>query len=237
MARKVLIVLLVTSAAAALVAVGQSATTVRVLNLKNASVVEAFTAIEPLLTADGSVTVQPVRSRITVQDRPEVVARIVALVDELDRSPGEYRIEAELLEGLDVERASDLPEELDRRLHRMFPFKSYRQAGRTVFQGAFGEPTAAALGNGYRLSFLAEASTVPESTPWGVADVANRTQVKWLRLDRVTAGARGQDELDELLRTTVFLSPSQKMIIGAGSSEDSASGVVLILTMHSAKDR
>ncbi len=40
-----------------------------------------------------------------------------------------------------------------------------------------------------------------------------------------------------MLRTTVFLSPRQKMIIGAGSSEDSASGLVLILTMHSVEDR
>jgi hypothetical protein len=223
--------------AVTLVAAGQTASTVRVFNLKNASVIEAFTAIEPLLSGDGSVTVQPSRKRITIQDSPDIVGKITALIGELDRVPGEYRIEVELLEGLDSERPSGLPSELDRRLHRMFPFKGYRRVGQTVFQGEFGQPTSASLGTGYRLSFLADASNVSESTPWGVADVAKRTQVKWLRLDRLTSDAGGGERANELLRTTVFLSPQQKMIIGAGSSEESASGLVLILTMHSVEDR
>ena len=230
-------VLLLSIVALALSAADQSTTTVRVFNLKNASMVEAFTAIEPLLSDDGSVTLQPSRGRITIQDSPQIVGRITVLMDELDRIPGEYRIEVELLEGLDSERASDIPLELDRRLHRMFPFKSYRYAGRTVFQGEFGQPTTASLSQGYRLSFLAASSNVPESTPWGVADLGNRTQVKWLRLDRLTADKDGREQVDEVLRTTVYLSPQQRMIIGAGSSEDSTSGLVLILTMHSVEDR
>ncbi len=237
MSRKAVFVLLLSVVTLAFQAAGQSETIVRVFNLKNASVVEAFTAIEPLLSDDGSVTVQPARGRITIQDSPQIVGRITKLLDELDRIPGEYRIEVELLEGLDTERVSDLPPELDRRLHRMFPFKSYRRAGRTVFQGEFGQPTTASLSPTYRLSFLAEPSSVSESTPWGVADIGDRTQVKWLRLDRLTTKAGGREQLDELLRTTVYLSPQQKMIIGAGSSEDSANGLVLILTMHSVEDR
>jgi hypothetical protein len=106
-----------------------------------------------------------------------------------------------------------------------------------VFQGEFGQPTMASLGESYRLSFLADSSNVSESTPWGVADLSDRTQVKWLRLERLTADDNGRERVDELLRTTVFLSPRQKMIIGAGSSEDSAIGLVLILTMHSVEDR
>jgi hypothetical protein len=237
MTRKAVFLLLLSAVALAVSAAGQNETTVRVFNLKNATVIEAFTAIEPLLSADGSVTVQPSRGRITIQDSPRIVGQITTLMDELDRIPGEYRIEVELLEGLDSERVSDLPPDLDRRLHRMFPFKSYRRAGRTVFQGEFGQPTTASLSQSYRLSFLADSSSVSESTPWGVADVSGRTQVKWLRLDRLSAAVGGGEKIDELLRTTVFLSPKQKMIIGAGSSEDSATGLVLILTMHSVEDR
>jgi len=237
MPRKALILFVLVTAVIAFAAIAQSATTVRVFNLKNASVVEAFMVIEPLLSDEGEMTIQPTQKRITIQDDPHVVGKIAAVVAELDRIPGEYRIEVELLEGLDIDRASDLPPELDRRLHRMFPFKSYRRAGQTVFQGEFGVPTRALLSEGYRLSFLADESNVSESTPWGVADVANRTHVKWLRLDRLTTGDGGGQRADEVLRTAVFLSPQQKMIIGAGSSEDSAKGLVLILTMHSAEDR
>ena len=237
MLKRSILVVFFSTFAVALTAADQTSTTVRVFNLKNVAVIEAFTAIESMLSDDGSITVQPSRARFTIQDSPEVVGRISALMAELDRIPGEYRIEVELLEGLDTEVVSDLAPELDRRLHRMFPFKSYRRAGRTVFQGEFGQPTTASLSRKYRLSFLAEPSSVSESTPWGVADLGNRTQVKWLRLDRLTVGNGGGEKVDELLRTTVFLSPRQKMIIGAGSSEDSASGLVLILTLHSVEDR
>lgn len=237
MVRKITVLLLLSLTAAALVATGQSETTVRAFKLQNASVIEAFMALHPMLSEQGSVTIVPSSGRITVQDSPEVVGRVADLLTELDRIPGHYRIEVELLEGLEEKRALEIPAELDRRLQRMFPFTSYRRAGRTVFHGEFGQPTSASLGIGYRLSFLAEESNVSESTPWGVADLANRTQVKWLRLDRLRAEDGGREKADELLRTTVFLSPRQKMIIGAGSSEDSASGLVLILTMHPVEDR
>jgi hypothetical protein len=232
-----LVVLLLIAVAAVPQAADDPATAVRVFNLKNLTVLEAFTAIEPLLSDAGSVTIEPGRARVTIQDSPELVRRIAARMDELDRMPGEYRIEVDLLEGLDIEWDSDLPAELDRRLHRMFPFKSYRRAGRTVFQGELGQPAAASLGRHYRLSFLADRFKVPESTPWGVADSGNRTQVKWLRLDRFVPGEGGREEIVEMLRTTVFLSPRQTVIIGAGSSEDSTNGLVLILTMHSAEVR
>jgi hypothetical protein len=238
MTRALSVGLLLLAVAAVPIQAEDPGTAVRAFNLKNATVVEAFTAIEPLLSDLGSVTVQPKRARITVQDSPDVLRRVIAVVSELDRLPGEYRIEVELLEGLDVEQASDLPPELDKRLHRMFPFKSYRRAGRTVFQGELGQATSATLGRSYRLSFLADSFKIPETTPWGVADAGGqRTQVKWLRLDRFVPGAGGTEQTVELLRTTAFLSPRQKMIIGAGSSEDSANGLVLILTMLSVEDR
>jgi hypothetical protein len=237
MPRLVTLTLLLAGMMATPLAAEDPVTTVRTFNLRNATVLEAFTAIEALLSAQGSVTVQPARSRLTVQDTPEIVQRLATLIGELDRIPGEYRIEAELLEGLDSGQSSDLPPELDRRLHRMFPFKAYRRAGRTVFQGELGQPTVASLGRDYRLSFLADTFKVPESTPWGVADSGSRTQVKWLSLDRYVAAVGGQQGTVEVFRTTVFLSPKQKMIIGAGSSEDSDSGLVLILTLHPVEDR
>jgi len=237
MARILPIGLLILTVVAVPLRADDPATAVRVFNLKNATVIEAFTAVEPMLSEIGSVTVQPRRGRVTVQDSPDVVRKIARLLDELDRVPGEFRIEVELLEGLDSGQQTDLLPELDQRLHRMFPFKTYRRAGRAVFQGELGQPMAASLGRNYRLSFLADSFHVPESTPWGVAVSENRTQVKWLRLDRLVSGRGDTEDSVELLRTTVFLSPRQKMIIGAGSSEDSTSGLVLILTMQSTEDR
>jgi hypothetical protein len=237
MCRKTPVILFLVSAVTVSLAADDPATVVRVFNLKNATVLEAFTAIEPVLSRNGSVTVQPARNRFTIQDSPAVVQKISALIDELDGIRGQYRIEVELLEGLAGGGSSELSPELNSRLQRMFPFKSYRRAGRAVFQGELGQATEASLGDQYRLSFLADTFRVPESTPWGLADPGDRTQVKWLRLERFVSGPNRQEQVVELLRSTVFLSPRQKMIIGAGSSEDSNTGLVLILTMHSVQDR
>jgi hypothetical protein len=237
MSRAALFMALLSLVVASSLAADDPTTAVRVYNLQNATVLEAFTAIEPVLSQRGSVTIQPGRNRLTIQDSQEVIQRVTKLIAELDEVRGEYRIEVELLEGMESGESTDLSPELDRRLHRMFPFKTYRKAGRAVFQGELGEPTAASLGSNYRLSFLADTFKVPESTPWGVADPGDRTQVKWLRLEQFVENPDGDEKMVELIRTTVFLSPRQKMIIGAGSSEDSGSGLVLILTMHSVEDR
>ena len=80
------------------VAVGEEGqTTVRVFQLRHTSVREASLALQPLLSPHGSLTVQPRAARITVQDRPEIIARIVEAVASLDRPRRGYRIRVDLL--------------------------------------------------------------------------------------------------------------------------------------------
>ncbi len=171
----------------------RSATTVRVFNLKNASVSEAFAVIEPLLSEDGSVTVQPSRGRITIQDSPEVVGRISTLIDDLDRIPGRVSNRGGASRGPRCRAGIGSSSRSRPSAPPDVPLQvlSTRRPS-TVFQGEFGQPTTASLSPNYRLSFLAESSSVPESTPWGVADIGNRTQVKWLRLDRLRTGTAGR---------------------------------------------
>ena len=204
-------------------------TTVRVFQVRYRPVTEVAAAVQALLTEDGSLTVQPRQSRITVQDRPEVVEAAAEMIAKMDRSPDRYLIDVVLLQGVAEELPPAQRAPVDTRLKRMFPFVAYRRIGVTSFDGVMGEPAAADLGEGHRVSFLANLLVFDDNAPWGIPDTGNRVHLQWLTLHRLTTDRTGKQQSVEILRTSVFLSEKQEVFIGAGASEDSDRGLVLIL--------
>ena len=204
-------------------------TTVRVFQVRYRSVTEVAAAVQTLLSEEGSLTVHPGQSRITVQDRPEVVDRAAEMIAKMDRSPDRYLIEVVLLQGVSEELPPAQRAPVDARLKRMFPFVAYRRIGATRVDGVMGEPAAADLGEGHRVTFLANSLGISDDTPWGIPDTDNRIHLQLLTLNRVTTDPAGKQRSVEVLKTSVFLSEKQEVFIGAGASEDSTRGLVLIL--------
>jgi hypothetical protein len=232
MPSRILVAILIVTVAG-LAAAAPGPTTVRTFTVRHCSVTEAVAAVEPLLTEDGSLTVQPARSRITVQDRADVVARAAEVIAALDRSPDRYRIEVVLLEGVSGQLPAGQRADVDPRLLRMFPFDSYRRIGATTFEGLLGEPADADLGEGHRVAFLAQSLGIGDDSPYGIPRPGSRAHLQWLTLTRQIAAANGSLQSAELLRTSVFLSEDQEIVIGAGAAEDSSRGLVMILRAHS----
>jgi hypothetical protein len=206
-------------------------TTVRVFHLRHVSVMDASAAIQPVLSDEGSLTLQPHKSRLTVQDRPDVVAKVAKIIQTLDRLPEMYRLHVELLEGTKMtqEPISHPQTKVDQRLKRMFNFDTYRRVGTADFEGQMGDEAMANLGSGYRITFVAE-SLVVENAPYGMPNAGARIQLHGMVLSRMVEDAESAEaHAVEVLRTKVVLSPKQEVIIGAGSSEASSSGLVLIL--------
>jgi len=208
-------------------------TTARTFQVRHCTVTEAAAAVEPLLTENGSLTVQPGKSRITVQDRADVVERAAEVIAELDRSPDRYQIEITLLEGAKGQLPARQRTGLDERLLRMFPFESYRTIGSTTFDGVLGEPADANLGEGLRVEFLAQSLGVGDDSPWGIPRPGTRVHLQWLTVSKQTSSADGSLQSSELLRTSVFLSEKQELIMGVGAAEDSSRGLVMVLQAHS----
>ena len=204
-------------------------TVVHVFQLRHASVTEASAAIQPMLSDRGSITVQPRQARITVQDLPDVVQRVADLIDEIDRMPMSYRIQVDLLEGTSRPLPVEQQIRVDERLAGMFKFPAFRRLGSAVFEGDLGSPSSAELGNGFKISFLAETTGFSQDSPWGTPDPGNRIHLRWLQLDRLRPTEDGRRTSDEILRTSIFIAPKQKVFIGAGKSEDSTDGLVLIV--------
>jgi len=223
-----LVVLLWLAAPAATLGASEP-TTVRVFQVRYCSVTEVAAAVQTLLSEEGSLTVHPRKSRITVQDRPAVVDAAAEMIAKMDRSPDRYLIEVVLLQGVAEELPPGQQAPVDARLKRMFPFVAYRRIGVTSVDGVMGEPAAADLGEGHRVSFLASPLETSDSMPWGMPDMGNRMHLQWLTLHRLTTDRAGQQRSVEVLKTSVFLSEKQEVFIGAGASEDSSRGLVLIL--------
>lgn len=217
----------------ALTAAAAVETVSRVFTLRYLSVAEATTAVQPLLSGEGSLTLQPSRARITVQDFPEVIDRVVKVIDQLDRPPDRYRVRIELLEG-GAERPFGAANEVEatNRLRKMFKFPSYRSLGSAVLEGELGGDTQASLGAGFQISFVAQLPPHSSESPWGAPDPGDRIQLRSLTLERLRAGADGAQLSQQYLRTNVLLSPNQKVYIGAGSSEDPETGLVLIVQVQ-----
>lgn len=217
----------------ALTAAAAVETVSRVFTLRYLSVAEATTAVQPLLSGEGSLTLQPSRARITVQDFPEVIDRVVKVIDQLDRPPDRYRVRIELLEG-GAERPFGAANEVEatNRLRKMFKFPSYRSLGSAVLEGELGGNTQASLGAGFQISFIAQLPPHSSESPWGAPDPGDRIQLRSLTLERLRAGADGAQLSQQYLRTNVLLSPNQKVYIGAGSSEDPETGLVLIVEVQ-----
>jgi hypothetical protein len=221
-------------ACACLVAVlvgAEVVTTVRVFQVPPAAVTpaEASSAVLPLLSEDGSLTVYPHQRRLVVQDRPEVVGRVADVMERLSGSPSSYRIVVELLEASNDAASGGEPTEVDARVRRMFHFTSFRSIGRAIFEGAVGEPNSGAVGRDFNLSFRPRSIPAPGTTPWGIRDPGSRVHLERLRLLRTRVGSGGVATQQEVLRTSMVLGPRQRVIVGASASEGSDRALVLIL--------
>ena len=227
--RRVFLIPLVVTAAAVSAPAAEVETVVRIFRLQHVSVMEVSKAVEPLLSEHGSLTVQPWQSRISVQDLPSVVEHVAQLIEDMDRRPESYRIQIELLEGTSKVLEPDQVVKVDPSMRNMFRFKAYRRLGTAIFEGELGSPATADLGRGFKLSFVAEAVGFSEQTPWGAPNPGNRVHIRDLILERLQELEDGSQKAREVLSTSIFLAPKQKVYIGAGQSESAKTGLVLIV--------
>ena len=134
-------------------------TSIRVFRLEHRSVAEASQMVQPMLSEDGRLTVEPRRSTLTVQDRPDVVSTIAAVLQEFDREPDNAMIVVRLFEASPDEMVpananQQVPDDLVDNLKRVFKSSSYRLLGAAEVNAELGEVVHAALGDRYVLQFL-----------------------------------------------------------------------------------
>jgi len=185
-------------------------TTVRVFRIKYAEPADISAAIQPLLSDQGSITVQPAKRRITVRDRSSRMSRISRLVADMDVSPEFFRIQVTLLHGTSKGGLGDY--QAPARVEKMYPFTSYRKLGGAELQGQTGDTVSVDLDDGYRL-IMTVLDHRREDSPFG------------LPLQRKLDNPKPH----QILKTRIMISENQEVSIGAGVSEEAEDGLVLIL--------
>ncbi len=135
---------------------------VRVFVLAHKSPAEASRAIEKMLSADGSLTVQPAARRLTVQDHPEVIQRVDRFLQQFDVADPEFRVRLTLFRATNgkVKKTSadavpDIDPGMIQKMQRMFRYRHFEPLGWTVVHGVPGTEVGVGLGERYRVVFNA----------------------------------------------------------------------------------
>jgi hypothetical protein len=249
---------------AALVAVSTAAaatavTVARVFEIHHRSVAEAALVVQPLLSDEGALTLEPRHARLTVQDRPEVVDRIARTLEAFDRPPARFRIRAELYEASSEPGAGNDTAVADLKLSQVFRYTSFRRLGQAILEGDVGATARAELGEGYLVRFTVspadgwEGFVVPEgSSPLVRPPAAGRWPAEQtgetstdaadgrVRLERLVlarVGAPGGLRAQEVLRSSALLAAGQRVVLGASASESARKALVLVLQAEPVKGR
>ena len=184
---------------------------------------EAAALVEPLLSAEGSVLLQPGLNSITVRDTPEVLKRVAEALASWDVAPLSYRVRVRLLlASMDPPqpgKASPLISGIGAELSKLFHFTDYQEVATLQVTAAEGSAVEVAAGERYHLTF----------TVRGVAQDPERVQLAQLQLARRDQGADDAEALHPLLRATVTLLLKQPSVVGGARAENANQALFLVL--------
>lgn len=126
--------------------------------LEHRPTADAIALVRPLLSPGGSVTEKG--SSLVVRDRPETVARIVALLDAFDGPPGEVELEIHVVRAGPAravisppEPPRPLPEELIGKFRGLLRYEDYEVVASASVSSKEGEDVSWDLGSDLDVSF------------------------------------------------------------------------------------
>jgi hypothetical protein len=198
---------------------------VRVFTLQHRKAEEVFPVVRPLLTARGSIALQPALNTLTVRDAAVAVERIARAVGAFDVPPRGFSVSVALLRATTdpSPRAAPTPvaeqiRGVGARLRKLFSFTEYTPLDEVVLQGLEGEPVSWSLGGSYRIDFLLES---------GGRDVV---RLRNLVLSRVRHDEKGRETVRDVARTSINLRMNEPFVLGVGREEGGAAALFLVLS-------
>ncbi len=211
--------LLVVTAATALAADQE----LRVFQLHFRPARDAAALVEPLLSADGSVLLQPSLNAITVRDSAVVLERVARALASWDVAPAAYKVRIRLLlANTDPQppgQPAPLIEGIGSELRELFHFTNYQEVATLQVTASDGSVVELAAGDRYHLRF----------TVRGVPQDPDRVQLAQLQLSRRDRGANDVETLHPLVRATVTLLVKQPSVLGGARSENANQALFLVL--------
>ena len=200
----------------------------RAYEVKYKSLADAAELVSPLLTPQGSVTLQPRLKTLTVQDRVSVLDRVGSLLASFDVAPRNVEIAMSLFLGTDrrEQEAGRIvpPSSMTRdvrgiaeTLGDFTKWNAYEPLGGRAITGAEGGRVTVNLSDEYRVAY--DIDTVRDQS----------VKLTNFVLQRVTHGPDGKEKVQDVYSAAVVLPVGRMLMLGAAQNPESKRALFLTL--------
>ena len=200
----------------------------RAYEVKFKSLADAAELVSPLLTPQGSVTLQPRLKTLTVQDRVSVLDRVASLLQSFDVAPRNVEIAMSLFLGTDrreQEAGRIIPPSSMTRdvrgiaeaLGDFTKWNAYEPLGGRAVTGVEGGRVTVNLSDEYRVAY--DIDTVRDQS----------VKLTNFVLQRVTRGADGKEKVQDVYSAAVVLPVGRMLMLGAAQNPESKRALFLTL--------
>ena len=197
-------------------AAGAKSLSVHTFTFKYKDAEKAAAMIKSLISAEGTMSIQPSTNALVVTDRAENLKTITKAITEFDVPPQAFRVIVRLVGASREDRGVRVPDEMRDIAPKlgMLGFNSLEDLGSADVAGREGDPGIITLPSGYRADFK-----------FGDYDpTSDSVQVSDFRLAK-----QQSDQLTPLLKTTLNLRIGQTYIVGATKAPKSQRALMIVL--------
>ncbi|MGA8807705.1 MAG: secretin N-terminal domain-containing protein [Thermoanaerobaculia bacterium] len=198
---------------------GKPALAVHSFSFKFKQADKAAAAIKPLLSNEGSMSIQPSTNSLVVTDRAENMKAVAKMIGDFDKEPQSFRLYVRVVGASRVEGTPKIADDLKdvARKLAILPYNSYESVGEATVQGKEGDPGLIDMATGYRANFK-----------FGEYDPASDSiAVNDLQIAKLTGEKR--DQLTTLLKTSLNLAIGQTYVLGASKAPQSQRALMIVL--------
>jgi len=199
----------------------------RVFEVHYRPLADAAELVDPLLSAEGTLTLRPRLSALVIQDHRSVLDRAAAALASFDLPPRAVEVTFSLFLGSDrSDRRPGAGPELTREVRGVLEtlsdftrWNTYEPLGSRSVQGVRGERVVTDLSDDYRVVFVIDSVHQTQGT----------TRFERLQLQQVRRDAEGQERVRDLYTMGAVVPPNKLYVVGAAIDPDSKRALFLTL--------
>lgn len=188
------------------------------MTLRYRKAVQAVELVHPLLSARGTVELQPGGNTIVLRDVRQAIDRIVPLLEEFDRPANLVTVRVQIVsagsEPVGLQTGPTLPAGMLARLRGLLRYESYSLLAVSEFAVQEGLAAASELSGDYRVDFR----------------LGRLLEDRRISLEGFKISRRGDDgEMGSLIHTNLNLNLGRPMVLGLAKSESSDRALMVIV--------
>jgi len=197
----------------------------RIFSLRYRQMDDAYRIINPYVGPHGTVKMQPAQKTLTIQDAPENLQRIAAVISSYDVPPRNVQVLVQLImasAGAAQREPAPAPIRgvIDKLSALSTRWTDYRMVGNAQIVGTEGERSSLKVGDDYKVDFKIDQ----------VSDETRVIRFKPFELSRREPVADGPERYASVMNTVLNLRDSQLFIVGASKVEQSNRALFMTIT-------